>query len=145
MLSLVVGGFGFGGAQRGPGLAGMTAAQFGVSGHGQLPLLAVACSQSVRSAMFAARTVAFPVGVVHGPVAVRQALLPGGLVVVAMPTAGCRFGGGPEGGQVCVAGGGAGLAEFVAGPRRRPRGLERVGIAQVQQAYRRGSVSRGVR
>ena len=44
-----------------------------------------------------------------------------------------RVGGGAQAGQAGVPGGGADLAELIADVSRRPGGLDRVGVAQVQQ------------
>ena len=57
LVALVLGeGLGFGGAQGRVVLAGVAAAEFGVGGDGQVPLVAGGGSQSARSAMTAAKT-----------------------------------------------------------------------------------------
>ena len=57
LVALVLGeGPGFGGAQGRVVLGGVAAAEFGVGGDGQVPLVAGGGSQSARSAMTAAKT-----------------------------------------------------------------------------------------
>ena len=68
--------------------------------------------------------------------------------MVAAVGGGCGFGAGAEAGQAGLAGGGADLAELIAHVLRRPGGLDRVGVAQVQQppvghAAHVGPVGRG--
>ncbi len=69
----------------------------------------------------------------QGLVAGRQFLMAGGVGVVALFLGGVGFGGGAEAGQVGVAGGSAGLAEFIANVLGGPGGLDRVGVAQMQE------------
>ena len=76
---------------------------------------------------------AFPVGLLHGPVAGRQDPVPGGRLVVAGPSGGCGLGAGAGRGQAGFAGADADLAELIADPLRRPGRFGRVGVAQVQQ------------
>jgi hypothetical protein len=80
-------------------LAGVAAAQLGVGGYRELPLLAggVVPGRTVghRSRE---RGLALPVGVVQGVVAGGQVALPGGIVAPAAPGGGASFGGGADGG-----------------------------------------------
>ena len=115
-------------------LAGVAAAEFGVGGDGQValgagggvPVGAVGHGRGEDG-------LALPVGLVQGVVAGREFLLAGGGVVVAALGGGGGFGGGAQAGQAGLAGGGADLAELVADVLRGPGGLDRVGVAQVQQ------------
>jgi hypothetical protein len=118
-------GFGFGGAQRRVLLAGMAAAQLGVGGHGQVPLVAgggvpvgpVGHDRGEDG-------LAVPVGVMHCLVAGGQDPVPTGLAGLAAALGGVGLGGGADGGQAGFLGAGADLAEFVADPRRRPGGFD---------------------
>jgi hypothetical protein len=56
---------------------------------------------------------AVPVGVVHGPVAGGQGLLPGGFFGLAAALGGFGLGSGADSGQAGVPGGGADLAELI--------------------------------
>jgi hypothetical protein len=76
---------------------------------------------------------ALAVGVLQGVVAIGQPPLLVGLVVVPALGGGAGVGGGAQGGQAGLPGGGADLAELVADVPGRPRGLQGVGVAQVQQ------------
>ena len=128
------GGRGFGGAQGRVLPGGVPAAEFGVGGDGQVPLVPGGgvpvgpVGHDGGEGGFA-----FGVGVVHGPVAGGQRLLPGGFLGLAAALGGFGFGGGADGGQAGVPGGGADLAELVADVLRGPGGLDGVGVAQVQQ------------
>ena len=85
----------------------MAAAQLGVGGDGQLPLLAGGPLPVLPVGHGRGEYgLAFTVGVVHGLVAGGQCLLPGGCFVLAVAAGGVCFGGGAEGGQVGVAGAG---------------------------------------
>jgi hypothetical protein len=64
---------------------------------------------------------------------VREFLLPGGGVVLAVAAGGVGFRAGAQAGQVGVPGGGADLAQLVTHVPGRPGGLDRVGVTQVQQ------------
>ena len=115
-------------------LVGVAAAEFGVGGDGQLALGAgrdvpvgpVGHSRGEDG-------LALPVGLVQGVVAGREFLLPGGGVVVAVLGCGSGFGAGAQTGQSGLAGRGADLAELVPDVLRSPGGLDRVGVAHVQQ------------
>src|SRR5215469_513309 len=86
-------GLGFGGAQRRVLLAGVAAAQFGVGGHGQLPVLAGGGLPLLPVGHGGGEDgLAFGVCVVHGLVAGRQRLLLGGLFVLAVAGGGGGFG-----------------------------------------------------
>jgi hypothetical protein len=74
-----------------------------------------------------------PVTVLHGLIAGRQSMVPGGRLVVAGSLGGRGFGTGADRGQAGFAGAAADLAELVADPSRRPGRFDRVGIAQVQE------------
>jgi hypothetical protein len=87
------GGLGFGGAERGEGLAGVAAAEFGVGGDGQVALGA--------GSVFPLGPVghdggedglAVAVGLVQGLVAGRQCLMAGGVGVLAAVGGGGGFG-----------------------------------------------------
>ena len=127
------GGVGFGGAERGVVLIGVAAAEFGVSGDGQValgagggvPVSAVGHDRGEHC-------LALPVGLVQGLVAGREFLLAGGGVVVAVLFGGGGFGTCAQAGQAGLEGGGADLAELVPDLLRCPGGLDRVGVAQVQ-------------
>ena len=115
-------------------LAGVAAAEFGVGGDGEValgagggvPVGAVGHDGGEDG-------LALPVGLVQGLVAGRECLLPGGGAGVAAGGGGLGFGAGAEAGQAGLAGGGADLAELIPDVWRGPGGLERVGVAQVQQ------------
>ncbi len=112
----------------------MAAAQFGVGGDGQLALLP-GCLVPVGPVGHGRREhgLAFTVGVVHGPVAGGQDLLPGGRLVVAASGGRLGFCLGPDRGQAGFLRAEADLAELATDPLRRPGGFDGVGIAQVQQ------------
>ena len=112
----------------------MPAAQFGVGGDGQLPLLAGGGLPLLPVGHDGGEDgLAFAVGVVHGLVAGRQRLLLDGCFVLAVAVGGVCFGGGADGGQAGFGGAEPDLAQFLAGPLRRPAGFDGVGVAQVQQ------------
>ena len=128
------GGLRFSGAERGIVLVGVAAAEFGVGRDGQLTLGAGSgvpvgpvghgCGED---------GLALPVRLVQGVVAARKLVLPGGAVVVAVLGCGGGFGAGAQAGQPGLAGGGADLTQLIPDVRGRPGGLDRVGVAQVQQ------------
>src|SRR5262249_9075734 len=62
-----------------------------------------------------------------------QDLLPGGCVFVAASGGGLCLCVGPDGCQARFAAAEADLAEFVTNPLWRPRGVDGIGVAQVQQ------------
>ena len=112
---------GLGRPQRREVLAGVTAAQLGVGGHRQLPLL------PGRGLPFrpvghdrGEHGLALPVGLLQGAITAGPFLFPGGLPVIAAAPGGVRLGGGAQAGQAGVPGGVADLAELVADPLRRP-------------------------
>jgi hypothetical protein len=76
---------------------------------------------------------ALPVGLLHGLVAGGQLVLGRGVAGVAALGGGAGLGGGAQTGQAGVPGGGADLAQLVSDVPGRPGGLDRVGVAQVQQ------------
>jgi len=128
------GGLRFGRAQRRVVLAGVAAAEFGVSGHGQVTLAAggrVPVGPVVHHG--GEHGLASPVGLMQGLVAVAKLLLLDGVVVLAAAGGGGGFGVGAQAGQAGVPGGGADLAELVADVLRRPGGFGGVSVAQVQQ------------
>src|SRR5438876_5278943 len=107
----VGGGLGFGRAQRREVLAGVAAAQLGVGGDGQVALGAggVVPVGAVGHRL-GEYGLALPVGLLQGLVAGGQ-LVPGrGVAVVAAVFGGAGVGGGAQGGQAGVPGGGEDLA-----------------------------------
>ena len=135
LVTLVLGGgLGFGRAQRRVVLAGVTAAEFGVGGHGQVALPAGGGIPVISVGHYGGEHgFALLVGVMQGVVAVGELLLPGGGVVLAAAAGGFGFGAGAEGGQAGVPGGGADLAELVTDVSWGPGRFDGVGVAQVQQ------------
>src|SRR5207302_304822 len=123
LVALVLGeGFGFGGAQGRVVPGGVAAAEFGVGGDGQVPLVAGGGVPVGPVGHDGGEDVlALAVGVLQGLVAGGQLSLLVGLVVVAALGGGAGVGGGAQGGQAGLPGGGADLAELVAdvpGPTR---------------------------
>jgi hypothetical protein len=110
------------------------AAEFGVGGDGQVPL-GPGSSVPVGPVGHGHGEdgLALPVGLVQGVVAAREFLLPSGGVVVAVLGCGSGFGADAQTGQLGLACRGADLAELVSDVLRCPGGLDRVGVAQVQQ------------
>jgi hypothetical protein len=115
-------------------LAGVAAAQFGVGGHGQVPLLhgGVVPVGPVGHGG-GEHGFALPVGVVQGLVAAGQCVLLCRFGVVAALPGGVGFGAGPQAGQAGVLGGEADPAQLIADVLRCPGGLDGIGVAQVQQ------------
>jgi hypothetical protein len=115
-------------------VVGVAAAEFGIGRDGQLAL--GACSSVPIGPVghgCGEDGLALPVGLVQGVVAAREFLMPGGGVVVAVLGCGSGFGADAQTGQSGLACGGADLAELVPDVLRSPGGLDRVGVAQVQQ------------
>jgi hypothetical protein len=113
---------GFGGAQGRVLAAGVPTAEFGVGGHGQVPLGAgggVPVGPVGHNGI--EHGLPFGVDVVQGLVAGGQFLLLAGFFVLVAALGGSGFGGGADGGQAGLAGAGADLAEFVADPISAPR------------------------
>ena len=127
-------GLRFSRAQRRVLLFGVAAAQFGVGGHGQLPLPAGGLLP-VGSVGHdgGEHSLALGVGVVHGLVAGRENLLLMSLFMLAPVLGGAGLGAGADGRQLGFLGTEADLAEFVADPLRGPGGFDGIGVAQVQQ------------
>jgi hypothetical protein len=125
---------GFSRAERGEVLVGVAAAEFGVGGDGQV---ALGAGSSVPVGPVGHGPgedgLALPVGLVEGVVAAREFLMPDGGVVVAVLGCGSGFGADAQTGQSGLTCGGADLAELVSDVLRSPGGLDRVGVAQVQQ------------
>src|SRR4029079_12249518 len=108
-------GLGFGGAQGQVLVAGVAAAEFGVGGDGQVPLVAGGVLPVGAFGHHGGEHVlALAVGVLQGLVAGGQPSLPFGVVVVAALSGGAGVGSGAQAGQAGLPGGGADLAELVA-------------------------------
>jgi len=115
-------------------LARVAAAEFGVGGHGQVTLGAggdVPVGPVGHDG--GKHGLAVLVGLVQGLVAGGEIPLLDSAVVLVTICGGGGLGAGAQAAQAGLPGGGADLAELVADVPRGPRGLQGVGVAQVQQ------------
>ncbi len=122
------------GPQRTQALARVPTSQLGIGGNREAPL-ARSCpfpgapvvhdaSEDLLSLAIRSR---------HGPVASGERVMPTGHCIPAGSPRGCRLRLGPDRGHpglVCTA---PDLPQLITDPWRRPSGLDRVGVAQVQQ------------